>query len=277
MATRKAKTKAPARKTRVPTKPVTEGASSNARSKKVASPSFASVVRATMSELHPAYRFLDTTGGSGPLVRFERPSKSVVEHVVFQKGLHGASWFRVNLFPSFAGPGAMGEREHTLNDGTSLGPDVYWKDSAELQAALRDACARLEAKAKTFFGPFEKNASRYTKLFGALPGHYTAWMKAVGDKLPSEQFRGETKIEAFDSFFQWLGAKKLTTGLPGDLETSMWRFWHEARPMRESDYDKDDYYYCTRCPAFVRRARAKLVKHPVKGFGTHYALVCGKH
>lgn len=103
-------------------------------------------------------------------------------------------------------------------------------------------------------------------------------MKAEGAALAPARFQGEEKVEAFDAFFAWLRRKKLVDdALPGDLLTCLWRFWHEARPMRESDYDPEDYYDCTRCSAFVRRARATLVPHPLEGFGTHYALVCAKH
>lgn len=240
--------------------------------------SFAALVKKIVGETLPAYRFLDTSGGSGPLVRFERPAAGVVEHVVFQKGLHGADWFRVNLFASFVGPGALGPHEHVLAEGDSLGPDVRWKGDAELEAALRNACAQLEGKAEAVFGPFEKAAPRYEKLFGELLGHYAAWMKAEGAALAPAQFQGEEKVEAFDAFFAWLRRKKLVDdALPGDLTTCLWRFWHEARPMRESDYDPEDYYDCTRCSAFVRRARASLVEHTLQGGGKHFALVCAKH
>lgn len=240
--------------------------------------SFAAVVRAVMEEALPGYRFVDTQGGSGSLVRFQRPAEGVVEHVVFQKGLHGADWFRVNLDASFEGPGALGPHAHTLLEGVTLGPDVRWETGAELETALRSACARLEAKAIDAFAPFEKAVSRYAALFGDLPLHYATWLKGEGASLSPEQFRGEEKVEAFDAFYAWLGAKKLRDDdLPGDLLTCLWRFWHEARPMRESDYDPEDYYDCTQCSAFVRRARASLTQHALPGFGTHYALVCAKH
>lgn len=253
-------------------------AASKPTKKKAVGGSFAAVVRKVVGEALPAYRFVDTQGGSGPLVRFQRPADAIVEHVVFQKGLHGADWFRVNLVASFVGPGALGPREHVLSEGGKLGPDVRWESDAELEAALRSACALLEPKAKELFGAFEEAAPRYAKLFGDLPLHYAVWMKAQGASLPPEQFRGEEKVEAFDAFFAWLGRKKLVDDdLPGDLLTCLWRFWHEARPMRESDYDPEDYYDCAQCSAFVRRARATLTQHALEGFGTHYALVCAKH
>lgn len=93
-----------------------------AKPAKAAKSSFAALVKKIVGETLPAYRFLDTSGGSGPLVRFQRPAVGVVEHVVFQKGLHGADWFRVNLFASFTGPGALGPRELVLAEGDGSAP-----------------------------------------------------------------------------------------------------------------------------------------------------------
>ena len=47
--------------------------------------------------------------------------------------------------------------------------------------------------------------------------------------------------------------------------------------MRATDYQKGDYYYCTKCPAFVSFARARLVKKRDAVFGAHFDLVCAKH
>ena len=87
---------------------------------------FAAIVKKAMAEAAPAWRYVDTTGGSGPLVTFAKePGKKtprLLETVVFQKGLHGASWFRVNLFPSFEGPIAASTTEHALFEGETVGP-----------------------------------------------------------------------------------------------------------------------------------------------------------
>jgi hypothetical protein len=251
-------------------------------SKKV---SFADAVRKAMSAHAPQYRFTDTSGGSGPLVRFERPHKTkaknglLVEVVMFQKGLHGADWFRVNFFPSFEAPAAIGTTSHALWEGATLGKDVSWKTTDELTDALDVACAALEKKAQTFFVPFEKETPKLDVLLGSLVSLYVDWLETVGSKLPMDQFKDDDggKLPAYESFRKWLDAKKLTKGFKGDLDTCLWRFWHGARPMREIDYDKSDYYDCTKCGAFVRRARATLTKHKVPGFGVHYALVCNKH
>ncbi len=241
-----------------------------------------------MSEKLPSYRFIDTTGGSGPLVTFERAHAhasavaphGLVESVVFQKGLHGGTWFRVNLFPSFEGAVAMGPTQHALWEGETLGPDFSWKNDKELEPAIIAACGRLEASAKKFFAPFEKQRVKYDALFGNLLAHYADWLKTVGKNLPPDAFvddESSGKLPAFEDFCGWLAKKKLTQGVKGDLQTSLWRFWHGARPMRESDYRHDDYYDCTKCKAFVRRKRGRLEKHKLAGFGDHFAFVCPKH
>ncbi len=254
-----------------------------AKKKKTPKLSFAKVVRRVMSEQHPEYTFLETTGGSGPLVTFERPNrfraKGLRETVMFQKGLYGADWFRVTFYATFEAPGAMGPTEHSLEAGTELGPDVRWKTNEELENAVLTACKALEKKAAKLFLPFEKHVPKYTVFLGRLVPHYTTWLRAVGEKLDPEMFKDseDNEIPAFEDFRRWLAKKKLTQGFKGSVEMVLWHFWHGARPMRESDYDKNDYYDCTRCKAFVRRARATLVKRKVPGFGTHFALVCAKH
>ena len=105
-------------------KGVAKKAPKKASKKPATKSSFAALVRRAMSEKLPSYRFIDTTGGSGPLVTFERARahahasavapRGLVESVVFQKGLHGGTWFRVNLFPSFDGAVAMGPTQHAL-------------------------------------------------------------------------------------------------------------------------------------------------------------------
>lgn len=271
-----------AKKRTAPKTATAKKAAPKKKTKSGAKVSFANVVRRLMSETLPEYRFVSTTGGSGPLVTFERPtaaSPNLREQVVFQKGLHGASWFRVNFFPMFEGPTALGTTEHSIYEGETLGADVSWKDDAKLEPLLVSACAKLEGAAKKFFGPFEKKSAKYEALLGALVTHYAAWLDAVGKKLPPEQFqrREGTEPEAFVSFRAWLAKAKLTQGLSGNVDTCLWRFWTGGRPMRESDYEKDRYYDCSQCKAFVRRSRAHLVKHKVAGFGDHYALVCAKH
>lgn len=251
--------------------------------KRAVKASFAAVVRRVMAQALPAYRFVETSGGSGPLVTFARPAgparPRLVEHVMFQKGLHGADWFRVSFFASLEGRVATGTSAHTLLDGAELGSDVRWKDDAALEAAVAAACAHVEAAAARYFAPFEKQYARFDALFGDLVAHYSAWLRAEGAQLPAAAFRddGDGRLPAFEAFRAWLGRRKLTPRLPGDLETPLWRFWHSGRPMRESDYDPADYYDCTRCTAFVRRARARLVTSKLAGFGTHFALVCAKH
>jgi hypothetical protein len=279
-----AKTKTP--KTKTKRSPKAGTANVNKKSTPSTAPgrrSFAAVVRKAMAEALPAYRFLETAGGSGPLVSFERPnpaaSRGLREQVVFQKGLHGADWFRVNLFPMFEGTAAVGTTEHALWEGETLGPEVRWEDDAKLESAIAEACRTLEKKAAAFFAPFEKLAPKYGVLLGRLVEHYAAWLDAEGKNLPPQDFKDndEGKIAAYETFRRWLDRKKLTAGLKGDLDTCLWRFWNAARPMRTVDYDKGDYYYCSQCPAFIRPARGRLVKHKVTGFGDHFALVCTKH
>lgn len=254
-------------------------------SKKAQKASFAVAVREAMTTHNAKYRFVETTGGSGPLVSFERPhaAKAKVgrlrEVVTFQKGLHGADWFRVNLFPTFEAGGATGTIDHTLWAGQTLDKDVSWETSDQLATALNAAAKSLEAKAKKFFTPFERETSRLDALFGRLVEHYARWLKEEGSTLSMDRFKDDDagKLPAFVAFTDWLEKKKLTQGLKGDVDGCLWRFWHSGRPMREIDYDPNDYYDCTECSAFVRRARATLKRRKVPGFGVHHALVCNKH
>lgn len=69
-----------------------------------------------------------------------------------------------------------------------------------------------------------------------------------------------------------------TTGGSGPLVTFERPNRLAKKGLRETVmFDKNDYYDCTRCKAFVRRAPARLEKRAVPGFGTHFALVCSKH
>lgn len=247
--------------------------------------SFAERVRRHVAAC-PGYRFVSTGGGSGPLVTFARtpPAKMprLHEQIVFQKGLHGADWFRVNFFPSFDGAGANGEMEHALYEGATLGPDAHWKTGDELDAALADACARLEGEASRFFATAEGRYAALDALFGDLVGHYARFLRADGAELAPADFVDDDgnrpKIRAFDAFVRFLTKSKLAFADPKlDLETPLWRFWHGGRPMRQSDFRKDDYYDCSKCGAFVSFKRGKLVARKIAGFGTHHAFVCGKH
>jgi hypothetical protein len=197
--------------------------------------------------------------------------------VTFQKGLHGADWFRVTLSASYEGPGATGTISHVLGM-TTLGKDASWASGQELVAALDKQCRGLDRRARTFFGPFEKSRARMDAFYGDLLRHYGAWLKTEGSALPIEEFRmgeeGNRIPPAFEAFQRWVRRKGLASGLRG---VHLWPFWHQGRPMREIDYEDDDYYDCTKCSAFLRRARARLEKRRVPGFGTAYALVCNKH
>jgi hypothetical protein len=231
----------------------------------------------------PAWVFVGTTGGSGPLVTFERPVTvrsrrgRLSESVTFQKGLHGADWFRVTLSASYEGPAATGTMHH-VRGTTTLGEDVSWTSGEELVVALDAQCKKLERRASTFFQPFEKSRARMDALYGDLLKHYGAWLRTEGSALPIEGFwmpeEEPNRIPAYEAFERWVRRKRLTAGL---RDVDLWPFWHEGRPMREIDYEKDDYYDCSKCSAFVRRARARLEKLRVPGFGTAYALVCKKH
>ena len=219
---------------------------------------FAALVRRLMAERAPTYRFVATTGGSGPLLTFERPaakSPRMREQVVFQKGLHGADWFRVNLFPMFLGEVAAGATtEHALLEGQTTGPDVRWKSPAELEKLLEESCTKLEAAASKFFGPFEAAYRGYEKLFGRLVSHYADWLRSPGAKLPADAAADDEFDSAgFQSFKAYLENKKLLAGLPGEMETPLWRFWTGSRPMRESDYQKGRHYDCSKCEAFTSR------------------------
>ncbi|MGC4119516.1 MAG: hypothetical protein QM765_34090 [Myxococcales bacterium] len=162
-----------------------------------------------------------------------------------------------------------------------LGPDVYWNGDAELEEKLGTACADLEKGAARFFGPFEAAYPAYAALFGRLVHHYADWLETTGKKLSADDFvdAGDGKLPAaFLSFKASLQEKKLlSSDLPGDLDTALWRFWNGGRPMRREDYQRDDYYDCSRCKAFISFARGRLeqMKDPV--VGEHYAFVCKKH
>lgn len=246
---------------------------------------FAAIVKKAMAEAAPAWRYVDTTGGSGPLVTFAKePGKKtprLLETVVFQKGLHGASWFRVNLFPSFEGPIAASTTEHALFEGETLGPDLGFEDEDALHAAVSAECARLDKTAAKFFARFEKAYPKLDKLFGNLVGHYAAWLADPkgGAALAPEAFAMDDagKCPAFDAFAKHLAKKKLTWKEKVlDLETPLWRFWNGGRPMRKADYQKGDYYDCTVCKDFVALSRGTLVKKKAAG-GEHWAFVCKKH
>lgn len=230
----------------------------------------------------PSYRFVETTGGSGPIVTFERPAKKypkLRERIALQKGLHGANWFRVNLCPSFVGPGAGGaEIEHILCS-ESLGADVRWKSDAELEAALTRTSASLERAAAKFFGRFEEAYDGYATLFGGLVRTYVSWLASEGNELAARDFilDDDGKLPAFDAWKRALAKKKLFERLPGDLETSLWRFWHGGRPMRREDYTKGDYYDCSVCNDFISFARGRLVAREDPVAFEHWAFVCKKH
>lgn len=282
--TKTTKAKAASQKTAKPTPTKTKAAPKTKRAPKA---SFADAVKRAMERDCPAYRYVSTGGGSGPLVTFARPAparaRHLREHVVFQKGLHGASWFRVNLFATIEGPGANGPMEHTVLEGASLGRDVSFAADAELEAALAAACAGLEAGAAKIFARVEKAYAPLDRLFGGLVAHYTQFLKTDGAKLAPDDFvetegSNPPTIVAFDAFMRFLGKKKLLVGDKAiDLVTPIWRFWHNGRPMRASDYRKGDYYDCAKCGAFVSFKRGTLAPRRVAGFGTHHAFVCQKH
>ena len=287
-APKKAKKAASATKRAAPKKAKkAASAAKKAAPKKAAKASFAEHVRRHVAEACAGWRFVETSGGSGPLVTFERPAPKSAPHlrerVVFQKGLHGADWFRVNFFPSIEGAGASGPLEHALFEGATLGPDVRWATDAELDAALAAACARVEGAAEKEFAPAERHYAALDALFGDLVGHYTRFLAKEGAKLPPEAFFDDEEsnpptIAAFDAFRAALAKAKLLPVDPKlDLETPLWRFWHSGRPMRATDYRKDDYYDCTKCGAFTSFKRGKLVASKLAGFGVHHAFVCGKH
>lgn len=245
--------------------------------------SFAALVRKHVESAAPSYVFIETSGGSGPIVTFERRSSRhprLREQVAFQKGLSGADWFRVNLFPSFLAAGAGGkEFEHTLSEGKATGPDVRWSNTAELEAALEKECLMLEAAASAFFAPFEQAYAGYEALFGQLVRHYADWLEATGSTLASHDFAvsDDGKSPAFDAWKTSLEKKELLSGLPGDLETALWRFWNGGRPMRQEEYQQDDYYDCTKCKAFISFARGRLVKGEDPLVGEYFEFVCKKH
>lgn len=234
-----------------------------------------------MTEQVPTWRFVESAGGSGPLLTFQRPNsasgRGLREEVVFQKGLHGASWFRVNLTPVVEGPAAMGTMRHVLWEGETLGPDVRWKEDIELVEQLRCACSDLERRARAFFRPFE--APRCTALFSGLVDQYLAWFSSDGVVLPLDAFAEDDEggVHTFESFSRWLDRRRLTRGLPFDVRTPLRRFWNEGRPMRRDDYDPGDFYGCSRCGSFIRPARGRLVAHRLAGFGRHFTLVCSRH
>lgn len=271
--------KAPAR----PREPSPKPASKKPATRR-ASASFAARVRHHMATALPRYRFVETSGGSGPLVTFDRPAPAAMAHlrerVVFQKGLHGASWFRVNFFPVLEGPSASGRSEHTLSEGAKLGRDVSYAADADLEAALTATCAALEPEARKFFAPFEKRYAALETLFGDLVSHYARFLREAGAKLAARDFVEDAggEIAAFRAFLRHLAKRKLwVRDARMDLETALWRFWHAGRPMRETDYRKGDYYECTRCASFVAFSRGRLVPKRIAGFGTHYAFVCRRH
>lgn len=263
--------KAPAKAAKAPPKNAAKAAKGGA---------FASEVRAAVAKHWPALQFVETGGGSGPIVTFALPTKSkaLKESVVFQKGLHGADWFRVNLFVS-AVTDASNEAEFTIWQ-ICPEPDRRWTDPTEMSALIEATAANLKQEATKVFAPFDKASAKLEKLFGGLTAHYAAWLDGVGRKLPPEAFveDEETRVlTAFDSFKEALTKKKLFEGTPGELDTPLWQFWHGGRPMREEDYRDDDYYDCTRCNAFVRRKRARLVMQKDPHIGKRYELVCSKH
>ena len=244
--------------------------------------SFAALVREHVAARYPDYTFVATSGGSGPIVAFDRPTTypKLREQIAFQKGLHGGTWFRVNLFPMFVGKGGGDKTvEHVLWEGETTGPDVRYEKAAELEPAIASACAIVEDKAAAFFAKFEAAYVKLDTLYGNLNAHFKTWLDETGHTLPAEQFGmdDDGKSAAFDSFFASLTAKKLLADLPGDVETPLWRYWNAGRPMREADYKKGDYYDCSKCASFVSLKSGKLVKVKDATIGTHYAFVCKKH
>ncbi len=194
--------------------------------------SFADAARRAMRAHNPRHRFLETTGGSGPLVSFEsvaiKAKKGRLrELVMLQKGLHGADWFRVNLYPIFEGSAASGAMEHTLWAGRTLGKNVSWKRDPELEASLDVACSSLEPSSKMFFTRFEKQLGKVDSLFGSLVTLYTQWLRAEGEAIPRGDFKDDDagNLPAYESFRKSLLKKKLLTGVGGDIDTCLWRFW----------------------------------------------------
>ncbi|MGC4064797.1 MAG: hypothetical protein QM784_09165 [Polyangiaceae bacterium] len=247
-----------------------------------ASKGFAGLVRRSAESVLPNYRFVGTSGGSGPVVTFHRPSEHerLRELVVFQKGLRGSDWFRVNFIPMFVGAGTSGSTmEHELAEGTPLGPDVHWSTDAELASALAATCAGVEARAAQVFEAYERAYPAFEALFGDLVEHYSSWFSAKGHELPLDAFveNDAGAIIAFDVWKASLEGDGLFEGIASDLLTPLWRFWHNGRPMRREDYRRDDYYDCSRCGAFTSFARGTLVKAEDTTFGEHYVFVCKKH
>ncbi len=272
--TRKPAAKKPSAKNPSTRKPSTE----KPASPKKPGTSFAALVRKHMAAALPGWPHLETGGGSGPLISFQRPTPEqprLRELVVFQKGLHGADWLRVNLFPVFLGEGVAGATlEHTLWEGEHVGRDAAWTTAEECDAIVQRACAGLEQACATFFAPYEQAYPRFEALLGPLVQHYLDWLAASGSRLPPQDFvaREEGPLPAFDAWRSTLGER--LEGLPGELETPLWRFWHGGRPMRREDYHPGDYYDCARCGAFTAFARGRVVP---SADPRHHAFVCKKH
>ena len=169
----------------------------------------------------PAYRFVRTTGGSGPLVEFRAPdrAKRIAQTIVFQKGLHGASWFRVNVYTTFD----RNEIDHAMM------PDVRFATDAELEAGLARAASQLDTLAT-------RRAARVAKQARALaamldPAQVRAWMRASGDKLAPALFDPDDFAEgAFADFKRWLRGNGAFVAAG---ETALWQWWCDHHPRKK--------------------------------------------
>ena len=182
--------------------------------------SFAVAARAAMRAL-PAYRFVRTTGGSGPLVEFRAPARArrVTQTVVFQKGLYGGAWFRVNVYTSFD--------RHAIDHATMR--DVRFSTDAELVAALARAVKRLDALATRRAARVAEQARTLAAMLD--PAQVKRWMAAEGHALAPGLFDPDDLANgAFARFRRWLRARGRYV-VSGEL--ALWQWWCDHHPRKK--------------------------------------------
>jgi hypothetical protein len=250
--------------------------------------SFAELVKRHMKEACPSYRYVSTGGGSGPLVTFERPTSKQRPHlqqqVVFQKGLHGASWFRVNLFAMVTATGANGPMPHTVLEGASLGKDVRFATTAELDAALGAACAGLERGAAAAFARVERRYPRARPpvlhpggRVHPLPGHRrrspgAGRLSRHRGQQPADD-QGVRRVRPFPDPAQ------ADAGRPSDRSDHAALALLAPRTADAGDglpQGRVLRLHAVRCVRHARARPAGGAQAPL-GSGTHHAFVCKKH
>jgi hypothetical protein len=259
---------------------------------------FAEVVKKAFAAQLPAYRFVRTTKGNGPILTFERPSLAAAPrlraNLELQKGLHGGNWFRVNFRSECVGQSKGGTEAgysvYSPDHPTSL-RDVSFEDRGTLEANLKMQMQAIEAEWSKRMAPLVESYSKLDRLFGTMIERYATWIRGEGSVHPPEAFRvpdtdgsGNGNVPAFLAFVRFLDREKLVVApterqFPPTIDglfLDLWAFWIRHRPERRGEFTKSklfiSYFDCATCGKWG--ARGEPVPRADPHFGEYFEFRC---